>query len=53
MLLITVAAFGVAGMVFLLQRRGMFTSLHAVLARFSIRIKAFWKLNLPQAAQAG
>jgi putative membrane protein len=47
MLLITLAAFGVAGLIFLLQRRGMFSSLHALLARFSIRIRAF-EINLPK-----
>lgn len=47
MLLITLAAFGVAGLIFLLQRRGMFGTLHALLARFSIRIRAF-ETNLPK-----
>jgi len=45
MLLITVAAFGVAGLIFLLQRRGMFTCLHGLLARFSIHIRAL-EINL-------
>jgi putative membrane protein len=43
MLLITLAAFGVVGMLFLLQRRGMFSSLHELLSRFSIRIKTLEK----------
>jgi len=47
MLLITLAAFGVAGCIFLLQRRGMFSSLHALLSRFSIRIPALEK-NQPK-----
>ena len=47
MLLISLAAFGVAVLIFLLQRRGMFSTLHALLARFSIRIKAF-ETNLPK-----
>jgi len=46
MLLITLAAFGAAGLIFLLQRRGMFSTLHALLARFSIRIPAL-ETNLP------
>lgn len=41
MLLITVAAFGVVVLLFLVQRRGMFSSLHALLTRLSIRIKVF------------
>lgn len=40
MMLITLGAFGLAGLIFLLQRRGMFSSLHAVCSRFSIRLKA-------------
>lgn len=40
MLLITVAALGLVGLIFLLQRRGMFSSLHGLLARLSIRIQA-------------
>lgn len=47
MMLITLAAFGVTGLIFLLQRRGMFSSLHALLSRFSIRFKAF-ETNLPK-----
>ena len=43
MLLITLTAFGVVVLLFLLQRRGMFSSLHALLTRFSMRIKAFEK----------
>jgi len=47
MMLITLAAFGVTGMIFLLQRRGMFSSLRALLAHFSIRFKWF-ESNLPK-----
>jgi hypothetical protein len=47
MMWITLVAFAVTGLIFLLQRRGMFTTVHAVLARFSIRIKAF-ETNLPK-----
>jgi putative membrane protein len=47
MLLITLAAFGGAGLIFILQRRGMFSSLLALLARFSIRIRVF-ETNLPK-----
>jgi putative membrane protein len=43
MLLITLGAFGVVCLLFLLQRRGMFSSLHELLARFSIRIKTLEK----------
>jgi putative membrane protein len=43
MMLITMVAFGVMSLLFLLQRRGMFSSLHALLARFSIRIPAMEK----------
>ncbi len=43
MVMITMVAFGVVSLLFLLQRRGMFSSLHALLSRFSIRIKAFEK----------
>lgn len=43
MLLITLGAFGVVGLLFLLQRRGMFSSLHVLLSRLAIRIKAFEK----------
>jgi putative membrane protein len=47
MLLITVAVFAVAVLIFVLQRQGMFSSLHALLARFSIRIRAL-ETNLPK-----
>jgi putative membrane protein len=47
MLLVTLAAFGVAGLIFLLQRRGMFSTLHALLARCSIRLRAL-ETNLPK-----
>jgi uncharacterized membrane protein YbhN (UPF0104 family) len=40
MMVITVAAFGVAGLLLLLQRHGMFRALQSGLTRFSIRIKA-------------
>ena len=40
MMLITFAAFGMVVLIFLLQRRGMFSSLHALFSHFSIRIKA-------------
>ena len=40
MMLITVVALGLVGLIFLLQRRGMFSSLHGLLARLSIRIQA-------------
>jgi hypothetical protein len=36
MLLITLGAFGVVGLLFLLQRRGMFSSLHVLLSRLAI-----------------
>jgi len=43
MMLIMLGAFGVLGLLFLVQRWGMFSSLHALLSRFSIRIKALEK----------
>jgi putative membrane protein len=43
MLLITLGAFGVVALLFLLQRQGMFSSLHALLARFSIRLQPLEK----------
>lgn len=47
MLLTTLAVFAAAGLFFFLQRRGMFSSLHALLARFSIRIRAL-ETHLPK-----
>jgi glycosyltransferase 2 family protein len=46
MMLITLGAFGVVGLLFLLQRRGMFSSLHTLLSRLSIRIKALERNQL-------
>jgi len=39
--IITAGAFGVACLLFLLQRQGMFSTLHRILNRLSIRIKKF------------
>jgi putative membrane protein len=39
MTLIALASFGAAGSILLLQRRGMFSTLHALLARFSLRFR--------------
>ncbi|MES1180339.1 MAG: lysylphosphatidylglycerol synthase domain-containing protein, partial [Verrucomicrobiota bacterium] len=47
MMLITLGAFGMVGLIFLLQRQGMFSSLHSVCSRFSIRIKAL-ETNQPK-----
>jgi len=43
MLVITLVAFGVVAMLFALQRGGMFTTLHKVLARLRIRVKVLDK----------
>ncbi|MGC3960904.1 MAG: flippase-like domain-containing protein [Verrucomicrobiota bacterium] len=43
MMVITVAAFGVVGLLLLLQRRGMFSTVQGVLKRFNLRFKAIEK----------
>ncbi len=43
MMVITVAAFGVVVLLLLLQRRGMFSTVQAVLKKFSIRLKRLKK----------
>jgi uncharacterized protein (TIRG00374 family) len=40
MLLITAAAFGLVGLLFLLQRRGMFSTLNSLLGRLPVRLPA-------------
>jgi putative membrane protein len=43
MMVITVAAFGVVGLLLLLQRRGMFSTVQEVLKRFNLRFKVIEK----------
>jgi glycosyltransferase 2 family protein len=43
LILVTLAAFGLAGLIFLLQRRGMFSTLHDLASRLSIRRPAWEK----------